>query len=1111
MQTPPRIVISLLISAAGLIAASGPARAQQKTSPAGSASAAADEVVQLSPFQVSSDSDRGYQALNTLAGTRINSKLEDLGASISVVTKQQLEDTASVDLNDIFRYEASAEGTESFTQFTPNRNGGVGDNVQQDPATANRIRGVGTAGTSGSGINLAFGNQSINNRIPVDTYNIDAVEISRGPNSNLFGLGASAGTVNLVPSRANVSRATSSVSLRFDDWGGHRETLNLNRPLIPGKLAARVAAVHESKGFTRKPASERINRLYATVTAQPFKNTTLRASFERYDNFYRRPNSIMPRDTAADWRAAGGPTWDPTTQMVTLANGTKAGPFPVSQDANLPAGLMTGNGINGRLLALVDNSAVQLLTPARTGNLITTGTPSPLTQNSNVRFLETGTFLMRNKARLFPLFIPPAVRDQSIYDWENINYVAANWGRDNAKTYSAELEQTFLRNERHLVVGRVGWFRQDFTRDNHNFIDVTDGVLYVDVNEKLLDGTPNPYFKRPYVQSISTVEVREPTVADTQSADLAYQLTPPKGLPRWLSWINQQRLALHGETVRNKSVNYRYSPYLADDHGWTNRANRITGSPIVQRFYVGDAAGQNVDYGASPVNDLKGTYNLRWFNNRSPGAWTDEPAQIDMLQVTNTTAKRNELRTLNAVAQGFFFNERLVATYGWRRDRRRERTSAGVVIDPATGLVSYNNLGVFGPWTDDQGPAIRESQRGDTKTWGLVAKPLQWLNFHYNESDSFFPQVVRQRIDLEGNLPNPHGEGKDYGVSLNLLQGKLYLRLNRFQVTEFDSRGSEAGTIGNRTFRLEGRQESNGRRDEESLYPFAENVVRQRLAAQGIASPTQAQLRPAIAKFMGQSEEWLNTFLDSGLAQPQTVGTTDVTSKGYELEAIYNPTRNWRIKFTGAQAVAYDQSVSPELFDYWQKRLPVWTTVRADRVPGSGDGQGALWWTTPVSTGNTPEAQYQSALVAPYLLAVANAGKPRTQIREYRWAAITNYEFTEGRLKNFNVGGAVRWEDRGSIGFAGKAPAASGPLAGAILELDPDKPFWDRARFYADLAAGYRFRLFGDKVRGRVQLNVKNAFEDGRLQKVGVNPDGSVYAYRIINPRQFILTTTFDL
>ena len=33
----------------------------------------------------------------------------------------------------------------------------------------------------------------------------------------------------------------------------------------------------------------------------------------------------------------------------------------------------------------------------------------------------------------------------------------------------------------------------------------------------------------------------------------------------------------------------------------------------------------------------------------------------------------------------------------------------------------------------------------------------------------------------------------------------------------------------------------------------------------------------------------------------------------------------------------------------------------------------------------------------------------------------------------------------------------------------------------------------------------------GRLQRVAINPDGSTYAYRIIDPRQFIVSTSFDL
>ena len=77
--------------------------------------------------------------------------------------------------------------------------------------------------------------------------------------------------------------------------------------------------------------------------------------------------------------------------------------------------------------------------------------------------------------------------------------------------------------------------------------------------------------------------------------------------------------------------------------------------------------------------------------------------------------------------------------------------------------------------------------------------------------------------------------------------------------------------------------------------------------------------------------------------------------------------------------------------------------------------------------------------------------------------------------------------------------------------LDPDKPVWDKARTYVDFMAGYDLKLFGGKVRTRLQLNVRNLIEDGRLQPVSVNPDGSGWAFRIIDPRQFFLTATFNL
>jgi hypothetical protein len=109
-------------------------------------------------------------------------------------------------------------------------------------------------------------------------------------------------------------------------------------------------------------------------------------------------------------------------------------------------------------------------------------------------------------------------------------------------------------------------------------------------------------------------------------------------------------------------------------------------------------------------------------------------------------------------------------------------------------------------------------------------------------------------------------------------------------------------------------------------------------------------------------------------------------------------------------------------------------------------------------------------------------------------------------LKGINVGGALRWEDKGAIGYYGlqKPPAI-------VLALDPDRPIYDQGHIYVDGLIGYRTRLFSNKVGTTFQLNVRNLNEQGRLQPIAANPDGTPSAFRIIDPRKFILSATFDL
>jgi secreted protein with Ig-like and vWFA domain len=68
--------------------------------------------IELSPFKVDSSKDKGtFAANNTLSGSRLNTQIAYAADSITVVTKQQMRDTGSVDISDVFRKEANLEGT----------------------------------------------------------------------------------------------------------------------------------------------------------------------------------------------------------------------------------------------------------------------------------------------------------------------------------------------------------------------------------------------------------------------------------------------------------------------------------------------------------------------------------------------------------------------------------------------------------------------------------------------------------------------------------------------------------------------------------------------------------------------------------------------------------------------------------------------------------------------------------------------------------------------------------------------------------------------------------------------------------------------------------------
>ena len=178
------------------------------------------------------------------------------------MTRQQLEDTNSVNINDIFRYEANTEGAHTYTPTvlvrtnfsdTLGGTGGTTGNFTSALDTGNRVRGLSTADLE---VDNFFGLY----RIPFDSYNTQAIEIERGPNSIIYGAGSPAGIVNQDRIQATPDKLTGEAEFQVSSWGGQRETFGLNVPLIKDRLAVYFGQVYDSEGFQQKPSFDYTRR-----------------------------------------------------------------------------------------------------------------------------------------------------------------------------------------------------------------------------------------------------------------------------------------------------------------------------------------------------------------------------------------------------------------------------------------------------------------------------------------------------------------------------------------------------------------------------------------------------------------------------------------------------------------------------------------------------------------------------------------------------------------------------------------------------------------------------------------------------------------------------------
>lgn len=1114
------------------------------------------EQIVLSPFVVTTEKDSGYFTANTLAGTRLNNNIGDLPGSISIVSQQELLDTNSININDVFRYQANTEGASTYTPITLVR-GNAADTLGNSPlVSGNRVRGLNNA-------DLEVDNFFSINRIPFDSYNSLSLEVDRGPNSILYGTGSPAGIVNQSRVKATLNRTSANLSLAASSHGGYRETLSANIPLIKDKLSIYLAQAYTDQGFMQKPAFDLTRRQYAAFTLVPFANhkTKLTGSFEYYNNSADDPNALTPVDFVTPWRNNGSPMYNPVDGVVTFANGTTKGPYALSTSSPNYTGILQANltsatspyfvptlsyeGLHHIMFTDPNGVTTGFVKQQQTGFSVPGWVPSTLTPAQalvNAQKLTWSAGLPIPTG--YQIFQAPSVSSKSVYDWSSININSMNFSHTTAKTYYLDFQQELLPN---LNID-LGWFRQELEQFTDQPVSQANATtIYVDTNSHTMQGQVNPHAGQSFIDTYASDVFRSPETNNNLRASVAYELNLADKVPNWLNFVGHHRFvgvfSQHDDVQDNRR--YReaivggdpnYLPTAATLNSATGYGYFNSNTAIEQWFYLGPQSNSAPARVARPpingtVSGTISTYNY------ASGQWQDSTIQMQSGLFPTGGLQENVQDEKTYFWQSFFWNDRLVGTFGINQVKVKNRQNVFPATTPL--LTEYTNgfpneqaWRNYGPWVYNSG---RTRTTGAVlhpfKSWNRIdhaadsgnafAAVMRSLSFSYNDAGNFNPPPAAYTDFFGQPLAKPAGKERDYGIMIASPDNKLFLRATWFKTTNQNQLVSNT---------------SNARAlyiDANEVKAWATAVVKikegQNPSDPNFNNATVNPITPAeqtaIAALTGLPYNFGGNVGETGeFMNPYE--TQNGIARGIELELTYNPVPNWRMKFSWGKQKTILSDIASQAAAWVNYRLPKWQTGYTSDLTQiytlsngrtmslanfwTGYGFGSNIYQGNVNGWNTTQDYYNIVVGGQLASDRALNNTQATNQRKYTWSYVTTYDFNRGPLKNFMIGGAVRYLGRAVAGYYGDTTNLN--PAGLIFQPDVTKPIYAPSEWHYDAWIGYNFKLPArfNHIRANIQLNATDINISSRLQAVTFNYDGSPAAYRIIQPRSFTLTTKFS-
>jgi outer membrane receptor protein involved in Fe transport len=710
-----------------LCAAFASAQTVAPTATPPAAATSAGSAVQLSPFLVSSEGDEGYRAANTLSGTRMNASLFHTPAAISVLTKEFLDDIGAENVADMLKFATSSDNERTDT----------GGGLAQAWDVRATIRGFTESVITRDYLpNMVQGRGILAN----DRFNVDRADVSRGPNSILYGASRPGGAFNLNSKRAVLNGRQKSAQLTVGRFAKKRSEVDFAFPIIKDKLALRTNAMWEDREGWFEFEMLKAKAVAVAAAYQPFKTTQVRVGVERMIREQVTPGNFPHADLGySRWIKAGAPR----------------APNPLQPGTNpAPSLLRSINSLQVIYAPQVRAQPFRLSTTGADMRPDIAGTQAP-------GFWET-------------ISGGAAPSGGTVDDpfWGQVipaNAYLAGPGRSTNNDYT--LASIFVDQRAGPVNIELGYARttyfRGFTQANANAIGdpnpVLPGAYFADGDSVIaagrLPGTllpdiarANPFVGLPYVQSQAVRQLFDQEV-ETFRATVGYEVD----LSKRRAWLGRHSLAAawqkeHSFFGNGNIAEYNLAPGNAQP---IDSATNI----IFRRTYLDFASpnGQRggLDAWANPIPESPGMKAGFVFNSLYP--WVQQKNSSGMLALQSRWA-----------------GDRVVLTGGYRRDRAE-------VMDANAGgerLPNSTNAWLVRPYRfEGTTPTVNT---GATKTLGVVVTALPWLGLSYNQSQSVFPQGAFK--DIFGQVLSPiEGDGQDYGVRFILLGGRLSANVNVYR------------------------------------------------------------------------------------------------------------------------------------------------------------------------------------------------------------------------------------------------------------------------------------------------------------------------------------------